>query len=293
MLPNNKKFEAEINALPELLRGDVLSADRQAAIKDKVLLAIKNPPAAPFPAVFWKVRYHKAVRYGVTILLGLSLVGGTSFAASGSTLPGDFLYPVKLAKEKVQLGLTVGQESKAKLKAKFAENRLSELHALTTTTDKETGVSAEAGSVAQSSNKTNTASGTLPSSSDEKHGVSGNIKLKAQLEARTEVNDALGELNKLNVKFKAQGNSRGAAGISAAILKLQDQAQSENLDLGGQQGYNSAPKDNRRGQGLRQATDTPESQLKVNVNPGDGGPEHTGGASGSLQIKVNDGTNDN
>ena len=59
------------------------------------------------------------------------LVGGlTSAAASGNSLPGDPLYPIKLGVERAQLAITFDAAARARLHARFADVRLSEAQRL-------------------------------------------------------------------------------------------------------------------------------------------------------------------
>jgi hypothetical protein len=59
------------------------------------------------------------------------LVGGlTSAAASGNSLPGDVLYPLKLAVERAQLAVAFDPAARARLHAQFAEVRLTEAQRL-------------------------------------------------------------------------------------------------------------------------------------------------------------------
>jgi uncharacterized protein DUF5667 len=59
------------------------------------------------------------------------LVGGlTSAAASGNSLPGDPLYPVKLAVERAQLAVAFDPAARARLHAQFADVRLNEARRL-------------------------------------------------------------------------------------------------------------------------------------------------------------------
>jgi hypothetical protein len=59
------------------------------------------------------------------------LVGGlTSAAASGSSLPGDLFYPIKLGVERAQLAVTFDPAAQARLHAQFAQVRLGEAQRL-------------------------------------------------------------------------------------------------------------------------------------------------------------------
>lgn len=257
---NTSKFNKEIKALPGLLKDGPLGADRQQKVKDKILLALKSPQTAGAPAkgFFWTEKYERVVRYAVSVLLGLSLVGGTAFATSGSALPGDFLYGVKIAKEKVQLTFAGSQEAKAKLKARFAANRLNELQDLPGGEELGGAAGLTAGSLQAS---TTTSSAFSLSDAGRRH-----LKLQAQSEARAEVKAALKELKLLHGKLKAQGDQQAAAGISGDILNLQQQARSENLGLDIEDKAGGGQED--RGSGELRATSTLQIRLKNDGNPG-------------------------
>ncbi|MEK6646639.1 MAG: DUF5667 domain-containing protein [Candidatus Firestonebacteria bacterium] len=62
----------------------------------------------------------------VTILIVI-LFTWTTVNVSVSALPGDFLYPIKLATEKIKLILTVNLEGKAEMRLTFSEERMKEL----------------------------------------------------------------------------------------------------------------------------------------------------------------------
>ncbi|MDO8885389.1 DUF5667 domain-containing protein [Candidatus Oleimmundimicrobium sp.] len=69
------------------------------------------------------------LQVAAAILIVVLLSGGTVMA-SASSLPGDLLYPVKIATEEVQLFLTFNKTAKAELHLKFAEKRLNEIKAI-------------------------------------------------------------------------------------------------------------------------------------------------------------------
>ncbi len=70
----------------------------------------------------------------IVVISSLSTVGVIS--ASQNTLPGDFLYPVKMAVEKTQLTFTPSQENRTKLSIKFATQRIDEFTQLIEKPDK-------------------------------------------------------------------------------------------------------------------------------------------------------------
>jgi len=65
----------------------------------------------------------------VFVLLGYS----ATVTVAGDSLPGDMLYPIKTAREKVQLVLTLKDEEKVSLQMSFVSNRANELQKLAKT----------------------------------------------------------------------------------------------------------------------------------------------------------------
>ncbi len=62
------------------------------------------------------------------VVLVVLVVGATgTVAAASDALPGNVLYPVKLAGERVQMAVTFSDEGKAKLYIEFADRRAAEL----------------------------------------------------------------------------------------------------------------------------------------------------------------------
>ena len=85
----------------------------------------------------------KITRMTAIILITLLLGGGTSFAAQ-SSIPGDFLYPVKVeVNENVRSVFAISDESEARLQATLAEERLKEAETLATRGELNAQVSAE------------------------------------------------------------------------------------------------------------------------------------------------------
>lgn len=72
----------------------------------------------------WQPRW--AIVVTAAILVVLMAGTGTVFAASNS-MPDDFLYPVKIATEQVQLLMTTSELGKAELNAKLADRRVAEI----------------------------------------------------------------------------------------------------------------------------------------------------------------------
>jgi hypothetical protein len=92
------------------------AADRRRARRWNPLGSLPRPAA----------RLAFAGALAVAVLVG----GLTSAAASGNSLPGDALYPIKLGVEQTQLALTFDPVARARLHAQFAEVRLREAQRL-------------------------------------------------------------------------------------------------------------------------------------------------------------------
>ncbi len=72
----------------------------------------------------WNLDMNKLIVGALALVLVLG--GGTMVAASNQSLPGDFLFPVDLAIEKIQIKLA-NEEQRHELKLKFAEERVEEI----------------------------------------------------------------------------------------------------------------------------------------------------------------------
>ncbi|MFC2011504.1 DUF5667 domain-containing protein [Chloroflexota bacterium] len=79
----------------------------------------------------WQPRWVTAVAIALVLVLGS---GGTAIAAN-NTMPNDFLYPVKLASEQVQLAFTFTETGKAEVHARLADKRVMEIVYLVDTDD--------------------------------------------------------------------------------------------------------------------------------------------------------------
>lgn len=301
----NQKFAREIKALGSLNNSkDALRQEELAEVKQRVLELISKQAGADSYSLTEKA--HNIIRYAVSALVGLSLIGGTAFASGGS-IPGDLLYPVKIAAEKVQLGLATSDESKVNLQAKFAQVRLDELKALSqkikldagennADNNHQTSLGATTdanGKIEIHNTSTNiNAAGTVLQhlNKDNRHGKPKDRQLqdRAQAEATLEVNNAISNLERIHKKFKDNGNSQAAASIQANILNLQSRAQAENV-IGDGSGDNRGADNQGRGRGEDginiQASSSPGSQipggnkdagLRLNVKGLFGGEEDDG-----------------
>lgn len=104
--------------------------------KEVVWLRIQNELrstrlAAPEPrsAFFLQYRFNRYSLGALIVLVAVSLAGGAAYAAQ-SSLPGETLYPVKIATEKVQIALATSDEQKVQVLSSHAKNRLQEVSKL-------------------------------------------------------------------------------------------------------------------------------------------------------------------
>jgi len=75
------------------------------------------------PGGWWRAAWVKAALAGVVMLV----LGASSAELSARTVPGDFLYPVKILTERVHFALTSNPEDRVELRLTFSERRLSEI----------------------------------------------------------------------------------------------------------------------------------------------------------------------
>jgi len=206
-----------------LEREDLLSAEEFANLKSNVLHAISDTVPEDVTAryryeeavvsrSFWNWHLVKSWQYALAIFVGISLVGGTVFASNAS-IPGDFLYPVKIATETVVLKLAVTPVAKTQLKAQFAEDRIAELQKLSAKS-----VVASSQSSTDSNQKSSTA-----------NQAQILLQAKAKIDAANQVNQALTALQQQQKTLTAKGDIKTATDFSNRISNLQKQAKSLNV----------------------------------------------------------------
>lgn len=128
MVFSTKKFNTEIAMLKGARTGSELSPERKAMVRQRVMDSILDVSRVPRTSSLSVVQ-KRWFQVLVSVLGSLGLLGGTAYAST-ATIPGDLLYPVKRATEKVQIALAVSQQAKAEVQATQAEHRLDELHKL-------------------------------------------------------------------------------------------------------------------------------------------------------------------
>lgn len=128
------------NEYLEKLKGVKLSDSSRARIRESLQsyasfhpVRVSNPDRSslrvPYGTSFLS-RLNTRPMTGLFVALALVLTGGVSYAAEGS-LPGDFLYPVKVGiNEEVRSALAVSAEADAEVSASLAAERLNEAEQL-------------------------------------------------------------------------------------------------------------------------------------------------------------------
>lgn len=100
-------------------------AVKVTVIKMRKMMAAEQHPEKRFS--FRKIFTFKPVMVrAIAVILLIIFIGWTSLSLSANTVPGDFLYPVKLLGEKVHYILTINPEGKAELHLVFADKRTKE-----------------------------------------------------------------------------------------------------------------------------------------------------------------------
>jgi hypothetical protein len=124
----NLKAKPEAGALPKG-RGNLMCASLMAKIDGD----LKSNPASYYLPKLWFLRgfgLRNCFQYAVvTCLVFVVGIGGclTAVSASFNSLPGDTLYTIKLATEKVQLALAQDDAMKINLHTEFAARRIDEM----------------------------------------------------------------------------------------------------------------------------------------------------------------------
>jgi len=226
---DEKNFQKEIEAIKQHGQtGESLSLTELNAIKQRVLAAVQNQGEEPVSS--WRLRATLLVRYAVSVLVGLSLVGGTAYAASGA-IPGDFLYTIKRAEEKVRLSVAVNSQSKANIQAKFAQERLDELGKISAQLKSANqGQNEEHPNMANSSSSTPAAENKLSTTTNVQINKYRQLQIQAKQQAGLEVSNALKALEKVQASLEAQGNTKASTAVSQNIIRLKAKALEQNLN---------------------------------------------------------------
>ncbi|OXM71524.1 DUF5667 domain-containing protein [Amycolatopsis vastitatis] len=128
-IPRDGEFADElavVGALRELGTAGAPDLETRQRIRAEIAGRLETA-AATTPGRRWRPRTADLVAAALFLFLILS---GLALVLSRNALPGDPLYGVKRAGESTALGLTFGDQAKAKKHLEFATNRITELREL-------------------------------------------------------------------------------------------------------------------------------------------------------------------
>lgn len=192
-MKNNKKIEDLLDK--QHIRG--LTSSEKDIVWQRIVSAIEKPVPSP-----WYLPTNNKFKPMIPLMIAAVMflgVGGTAVMADNSR-PGDVLFGIDRAAEEVRIAFA-GKAKAADLKAKFAEERLSEVQALVT----DARLKASASTTA-STTGTTTAT-TTTSRKDQQVGVGVNV--------------ALSYLSKVSADLEASGNLEAQARIQTVIERLE------------------------------------------------------------------------
>jgi hypothetical protein len=119
---------------PVTMPTDIVDAlERRVLSRAAEIRAATSRKERPLRWPFWSRPARGRVRrlaLALSLVIALALAGTWTVSASASSLPGEALYPLKLAAEKARLLATFRHEARARLHLAFAERRLGEMQTL-------------------------------------------------------------------------------------------------------------------------------------------------------------------
>jgi len=131
----NLKASPEAGALDktkaDLMCQNLMARIENGAVKNEVIeKGIIASTKAVFAAFAPRFQFGAAFRYAVTLcaVFAVGMAGClTTVSASFNSMPGDTLYTIKIATEKVQLALAQDDQMKINLRTEFAGRRIDEM----------------------------------------------------------------------------------------------------------------------------------------------------------------------
>ena len=181
---DEQKFDQQIKQWRKTEHGIILDNLRKEQIKKYILANLDSTAeTSAFPKRLGLLERRRTMTTILSVLIGLSMIGGTTFASTEAA-PGDALFPIKKVVERMQVAVHGDEQTKAELKAKFAEKRVAELERARA----EANVHAEA---------------------------------EAKVEAKAGLSHAIEALTKVEAKLEARGNTEAAEAVRANIERLQ------------------------------------------------------------------------
>ncbi|MCR4279484.1 MAG: DUF5667 domain-containing protein [Candidatus Zambryskibacteria bacterium] len=197
MKNSNKKIEDLLDK--RHIRG--LTSSEKDIVWQRIVSTIEKPVPSPW-YLPTNIKFKPMIPLMIATVMFLG-VGGTAAMADNSR-PGDLLFGIDRATEEVRIAFA-GKVRAADLKAKFAEERLSEVQALVT--DARLKASASTTRSTSSGQAATTTATTTLSRKDQQVGAGVNV--------------ALSYLSKISADLEASGNLEAQARIQTVIEKLE------------------------------------------------------------------------
>ncbi len=224
-----RKFKKAIDSLKQMGAQNSLALNEQEAqdLKQRVLRMVANQEQEdrfklkPKSSIISKGQ--NIVRYAFSLLLGLSLAGGTTFASS-TAVPGDWLYGVKRFKEKIELQIASSNENKAGLKVKQAQERLAELQIISGPKMPE-----QESLPAQNGEQANEPASKLSGENLKNSRAESEIESRAKIEARKAIDEAVSAVEAAQVELRQRGREQSAKDLDKEIFDLKNRAQAQGV----------------------------------------------------------------
>lgn len=150
---NQREFQRKLQSIRSTERGITPDPAWVSRTRETLLMQVSNGLSAkPAPArhqlrEFWRrfvpTQWLDVVRGPVLAVMSIMgiVAGGSimSVSAAEQSLPGDFLYPIKLVSEQTQLIFAKSKSEKIKLKTGFVERRVKEIQAMAASNEPKRG----------------------------------------------------------------------------------------------------------------------------------------------------------
>lgn len=240
MIFNILRYKKEIRLLKGTNALETLNPLRKEQIKQRILSEILPvETAASFGILKTYLKPEKPrrsfLRYLTSTFVGLVLIAGTA-AASQKSLPGDALYPVKIATEQVRLRLALSAEALARVAESQAKERLYELSRLVAIG---TDIKASGGEETNTDISLEDANAEAKLKSKQRSRIKTTLKSAATLSelknneavAIANLKRSIQTLTEIKAKLEAEGKIKSAFTIQQNIIKLQEQANQQGLEV--------------------------------------------------------------
>lgn len=188
--------------LKELERQHQLNPLRQAVLKKELMDKLSNPPQPTHVAV--RFFSYKTAISAAAVLVAIIIAGGSVYATETS-LPGDFLHPIKLVAEKIETKLAVSEEKQARIEAEHTNKRIEEVRKLDIKASAQTNI-------------------------EQKNEIQKRQQ-SAQVEIETHLEQTLDKLEQVKTKLNERGKDKAAEKLNISIERLKTRAAESRIKI--------------------------------------------------------------